>query len=90
MSNRQSHVRHVPKPHPTKLKLRAFWQAVKAARDDAPASKLETTLMLEAWQAGLVAAVHELSRHGEEDVRHVIQWGLRGQDPWGKEFPDGL
>jgi hypothetical protein len=82
--------RDPPNPHPTKLRLRMFWRQVMAAREASPVAELETALMQTARDTGLVAEVHKLSRHGEEDVRHVIQWGLRGRDPWGKEFPNGV
>jgi hypothetical protein len=69
--------------HPAKLRLRLFWSAVKAARGKADEAELRRQLMTRARSSGLVAAVHELSRHGEEDVMHVLNWGLKGWDPWG-------
>lgn len=72
----------VSKPHPTKEWLQAFWQEVKAIRESGPAAELEATLMEAARKSGLIKAVNEMSRHGEEDVRHVIRWGLAGRNPW--------
>jgi hypothetical protein len=65
-------------PHPTQLRLRRFWSEALAARATAD----EASLMQAARDIGLVAEVHKLSRHGEEDVRHVIQWALLGRSPW--------
>jgi hypothetical protein len=73
-----------------KVRLRLFWQAAKAARSKADDAELRRQFMDRARSSGLVAAVHELSRHGEEDVMHVLNWGLKGWDPWGSgEFSDG-
>jgi hypothetical protein len=69
--------------HTPKVRLRLFWQAVKAARGKADDAELRRQFMARARSSGLVAAVHALSRHGEEDVMHVLNWGLRGLDPWG-------
>jgi hypothetical protein len=80
-----------PTLHPTKVRLRTFWREVMAARETNPRSaELEAALMQTARECGLVADVHKLGGHGEEDVRHVIRWGHRGWDPWGKEFPNGV
>jgi hypothetical protein len=79
-----------PNPPPVKVRLRLFWQAAKAARGKADNAELRRQFMDRARSSGLVAAVHALSRHGQEDVQHVLDWGLKGWDPWGSaEFPDG-
>jgi hypothetical protein len=75
---------------PAKQRLRLFWRAAMTARGKASDDKLRQQFMQQARRSGLVAAVHAASRHGEEDVLHVLNWGLRGMDPWGsKEFSDG-
>jgi hypothetical protein len=79
-------VKPAPNPHPTKLLLRAVWRSIVDAELPRPS---EHELMTMARKSGLIAAVHALNKRGEEDVRHVIKWALRGQDPWGKEFADG-
>jgi hypothetical protein len=79
-----------PTPHPTKLRLRAFWREVMAAGETKSSTDVEAALMQIARECGLVAEVHKLGGHGEEDVRQVMRWGLRGWNPWGKEFPDGI
>jgi hypothetical protein len=73
-----------------KLRLRLFWVAVMAARGKASDDKLRQQFMQQADRSGLVSAIHSASRHGEQDVAHVLNWGLRGADPWGSgEFSDG-
>jgi hypothetical protein len=59
-----------------KVRLRLFWQAVKAARGKADDAELRRQFMARARSSGLVAAVHALNRHGEEDVMHGIFNGL--------------
>jgi hypothetical protein len=82
--------RALPNPHPAKVRLRLFWRAVMAARGKADDVELRRQFMERARSAGLVDAVHALSRHGEEDVMHVLNWGLKGWDSWGSgEFSDG-
>jgi hypothetical protein len=68
---------------PAYTRLRLFWVAVKAAWGKASNDKLREQFMTQARRSGLVAAVHATSRHGEEDVRHVLNWGLLGMDPFG-------
>jgi hypothetical protein len=65
------------------------WRAVMTARGKADETELRRQFMAAARSSGLVAEVHALGRHGEEDVRHVFEWGLSGWDPWGGEFSDG-
>jgi hypothetical protein len=79
-----------PSQHPTKLRLRAFWREVMAAREANRSAEIEADLLQTARECGLVADVHKLGGHGEEDIRHVSKWGLRGLDPWGQEFPNAV
>lgn len=72
-----------------KLRLRLFWQAVVAARGKADDDELRRQFMDRARKSGLVAAVHTISRHGEDDVRHALDWALRGRDPWCRGEFDG-
>jgi hypothetical protein len=50
---------------------------------------LRRQFMNRARSSGLVAAVHQLGRHGEEDVMHALDWALKGRDPWGAGEFDG-
>jgi hypothetical protein len=74
----------------TKVRLRLFWKAAIEARGQADEAELRRQFIERARSSGLVAAVHAMSHHGEEAARHVLNWALRGRDPWGsKEFFDG-
>jgi hypothetical protein len=75
--------------HATKVRLRLFWRAVIVARGKADDAELRRQFMNHARSSGLVAAVHQLGRHGEEDVMHVLDWALKGRDPWGAGEFDG-
>jgi hypothetical protein len=76
--------------HATKVRLRLFWKAALAARGKADEAELRRQFIERARSSGLVAAVHAVIHHGEEDVRHVLNWALRGREPWGsKEFSNG-
>jgi hypothetical protein len=74
---------------PLKLRLRRFWRVAMSARGKAPDAELRQVFMASARKSGLVTAVHAVSRHGEEDVKHVLDWALKGRDPWGtKDFSE--
>jgi hypothetical protein len=84
-------------PTPTKLRLRELWLAAMAVRDKGDRDELQQQFMEYAQKSGLVKAASEHyaakkqpHRWGEEDVAHIISWGLRGMDPWCPgEFPNG-
>jgi hypothetical protein len=66
-----------------KIRLRLFWELAKGARSKAPDAELRRQFLERARTSGLISAAHSLSRHGQEDVEHVMDWALRGLDPWG-------
>jgi hypothetical protein len=68
---------------PAKVRLRLFWELAKGARGKAPDAELRRQFLERARTSGLIAAVHAVSRHGHEDIGHVLDWALRGKDPWG-------
>jgi hypothetical protein len=68
---------------PVKVRLRLFWEAARAARGKADAAELRRQFLARAKSSGLIAAVHAVSHHGQADVEHVLDWALRGLDPWG-------
>jgi len=71
-----------------KVRLRLFWKAAKTARHKADYAELRRQFLECARTSGLIAAVHAISRHGQVDVEHALDWALRGLDPWGSaEFP---
>jgi hypothetical protein len=70
-----------PSPHPTKFRLWAFWERIASYSGVHD----EESLMKIARADGLVEAVDALPHgDGEADVRHVIRWGLKRQNPWSK------
>jgi hypothetical protein len=52
-------------------------------------AELRRQFMNRARSSGLVVAVHQINRHGEEDVMHVLDWALKDRDPWGARELDG-
>jgi hypothetical protein len=68
---------------PVKVRLRIFWELVKDTRGKAPDAELRRQFLERARTSGLIAAVHAVSHHGQEDVEHILDWALRGLDPWG-------
>ena len=55
-------------------------QPLSAASDMAPADVIARKFLQLAFDAGLTA---QLGRHGEQDIRHVIDWAIKGHDPFG-------
>ena len=51
-----------------------------SASDMAPADVIACKFLQLAFDAGLTA---QLGRHGEQDIRHVIDWAIKGHDPFG-------
>jgi hypothetical protein len=68
---------------PVKVRLRLFWELANGARGKAPDAELRRQFLERARTLGLMAAVHAVSHYGQEDVEHVLDWALRGLDPWG-------
>ena len=64
---------------PVALRLRLFWATVKAARDFAATDALRQDFLDLAHSTRLH---HDLGRHADEDLTHVIAWALRGWNPF--------
>lgn len=64
---------------PLKARCRTFWAAVKNSRGLALGDVLTAGFFELARNTGLMA---DLRPHGEETVRHLISWGLRGMNPF--------
>jgi hypothetical protein len=60
-------------------RVRSLWAAVVAARDLGAADVIEDEFLKLAHATGLSV---DLGRHGDEDVRHVICWAIRGWNPF--------
>jgi hypothetical protein len=72
---------------PVKVRLRLLWEAVRAARGKADDATLRKQFLERAKTSGLLADVHAVTRRGDEDLRHVIDWALKDREPWGsREF----
>ena len=64
---------------PLKARCRAFWAAAKNSRNLAAGELLTASFFKLARDSGLLA---DLRPHGEETIRHLISWGLRGKNPF--------
>ena len=64
---------------PIKQRIRAWWAAVKVARQYGASDVVRSEFMRLARESGLVA---DLGRHGEEDATHVLDWAARGMNPF--------
>jgi hypothetical protein len=66
---------------PTAPRVCLFWAAVVAARELGASDVVIEEFTQLARDTGLTA---DLGRHGDEDVEHVIRWGLLNRDPFGR------
>ena len=69
---------------PARDRVRILWAAVKNARSFAAAEILAAEFFRLADDCGLVADLEDRRRRlsGEVTVRHVVDWGLRGFNPF--------
>jgi hypothetical protein len=75
------HVRdHLSQPDTSAERIRKLWIGVVAARDLATDPILMRAFLQLARQTGLH---RDLGRHADEDLAHVIRWGLLDRDPFG-------
>ena len=65
---------------PIKERIHNLWAGVVAARHRAAADVIEAEFLRLAQETGLARS---LGRHADEDLRHVIRWGLHNRDPFG-------
>jgi hypothetical protein len=61
-------------------RIRALWAVTVNAADLAAPDVIEEEFVAVARETGLA---HDLGRHADEDIRHVISWALRNRDPFG-------
>jgi hypothetical protein len=64
---------------PIKVRIKAFWAAVKVARQYGSRDVVAAEFMRLARETGLVA---DLGRLGEEDAAHVADWALKNMNPF--------
>ena len=60
-------------------RLRTLWAGVAAARDFGAADVVEDEFLTLSRNTGLAA---DLGHHADANLRHVIRWAMRGQNPF--------
>jgi hypothetical protein len=60
-------------------RIRRLWAGIVAARELAAADVIEAEFMRLAEETGLA---RDLGRHADEDLRHVIRWGMLNRNPF--------
>jgi hypothetical protein len=71
---------HLDRSTPVGYRIRVLWAGVVAARKLGAADVVAEEFTKLAVTSGLVA---DLGRHADEDIAHVIRWGLLDRDPFG-------
>jgi hypothetical protein len=66
---------------PVRERVVTFWLVVVESRDLGSSDVVAEDFRRLAQETGLIA---DLGRHGGEDLEYVLQWGLRGCDPFEK------
>jgi hypothetical protein len=64
---------------PVGERLRSLWAGVVAARDLAATDVIEDEFLALAFASGLA---RDLGQHAADSIRHIIRWGLLGQNPF--------
>jgi hypothetical protein len=64
---------------PVTMRVKIFWARAEALRQVASHPQITRAFFALAKRSGLIA---DLGRHGDEDVRHVLDWALRGRIPF--------
>jgi hypothetical protein len=68
---------------PIAVRIRIFWAHAEALREVASHPQITRAFFALAKRSALIA---DLGPHGEEDVRHVLDWALRGRIPFGSRI----
>ena len=69
---------------PVGMRIKIFWARAESLRQAAPHKQIKQQFMALAKQSGLIT---DLGHHGDEDVRHVLSWALRGRVPFELSKP---
>jgi hypothetical protein len=72
---------HLQATNSIHYRIRRFWAGVVVSREAAAPNVIEAVFMRLAQETGLA---RDLGRHAEEDLRHVIRWGILRRNPFGK------
>jgi hypothetical protein len=70
---------HLDRSKPISERIQALWAAVVAARDFGASDVVEKEFLQLARETGLFA---DLGRSADTDLRHVIRWAIRDQNPF--------
>ena len=70
---------HLDRSIPVTDRVRNLWAAVVAARDLGTSDVIEDEFLRLASDSGLA---HDLGRHADNDLRHVIRWAMRNRNPF--------
>jgi hypothetical protein len=73
--------RDLNRSFPVRRRIRIFWAGVVAARKTGAADIVADAFMELAETSGLKV---DLGWHADEDLRHVIRWGLFNRNPFGR------
>jgi hypothetical protein len=71
---------HLDRSTPVACRIRVLWAGVVAARKLGAADVVAEEFRKLAVTSGLAT---DLGRHADEDIAHVIRWGLLDRDPFG-------
>jgi hypothetical protein len=69
---------------PVVVRIKTFWACAEALRSAVPHEHIKQAFLALAERSGLIA---DLGYHGREDVRHVLEWALRGRIPFVSPKP---
>jgi hypothetical protein len=69
---------------PVAIRIKTFWALAEALRHAAPHEQIKQQFTDLAEQSGLIT---DLGNHGDEDVRHVLDWALQGRIPFESSKP---
>ena len=64
---------------PVAIRIKTFWARAEVLRHTTPHMQIEQAFFALAKQSGLIT---DLGHHGDEDVRHVVGWAVRGLVPF--------
>lgn len=64
---------------PRNMRIKIFWARAESLRQAAPHKQIKQAFFALAKESGLIA---DLGHHGDDDVRHVLDWALLGRIPF--------
>jgi hypothetical protein len=70
---------HLDRTNPVGERVQTLWAAVVAARNFGANDVIESEFLQLAHDTGLLG---DLGRHADADLRHVVRWAIRNQNPF--------